>query len=128
MKKTILNPQYQLFVEMVDKSNINMVTCGNCGTILLHRRGDENITCFGCNHEMALSDCPDYYNIDEQYIEVEEEETIPITLGLIKNTCGWSEYCDVTGGNHYMLKEWNVEDTEIFHVKKSHAKQLGFIK
>lgn len=124
MKKTILNPQYQLFVEMVDKSNINMVTCGNCGTILLHRRGDENITCFGCNHEMALSDCPDYYNIDEQYIEVEEEETIPITL----NTCGWSEYCDVTGGNHYMLKEWNVEDTEIFHVKKSHAKQLGFIK
>ena len=127
MKKTILNPQYQLFVEMVDKSNINMVTCGNCGTILLHRRGDENITCFGCNHEMALSDCPDYYNIDEQYIEV-EEETIPITLGLIKNTCGWSEYCDVTGGNHYMLKEWNVEDTEIFHVKKSHAKQLGFIK
>ena len=54
-----------------------------------------------------------------------KEETIPVTLFTIKNGCGWSEYCDVTGGNHYMLKEHSVPDSEIFNVKLSHAKKLG---
>lgn len=55
------------------------------------------------------------------------EETIPVTLGTIKFICGWSEFCDVTGGNHYMLKEWNVSDREIFDVKISHAEKLNLI-
>lgn len=59
--------------------------------------------------------------------EKEEEETIPITLASILAICGWSEYCDITGGNHYMLNEYSVEDSEIFYVKKSHAKQLNLI-
>ena len=57
-----------------------------------------------------------------------KEETIPITLASIRNTCGWSKYCDVTGGNHYMLNESSVEDYEIFHVKISDAKKLNLIK
>ncbi len=57
-----------------------------------------------------------------------EEKTVPITLGMIKMTCGWSRYCDVVkGANPYMLKEWNVEDTEIFDVKISDAKELDLI-
>ncbi len=59
---------------------------------------------------------------------MEEEKTIPVTLGLIKATCGWMKFCDVTGSNHYMLNEWSVEDTEVFKIKESHAKELGFIK
>lgn len=61
-------------------------------------------------------------------IEQQEEKTLPITLGLIKATCGWGAYCDVTGGNHWALNEWSVDDTEIFNVKESHAKTLGIIK
>lgn len=55
------------------------------------------------------------------------EETIPITLGLIRNKCGWSDFCDVTGANHYMLNEFTVSDREIFDVKISHAKILNLI-
>lgn len=53
------------------------------------------------------------------------EETIPVTLFTIKKVCGWSEYCDVTGENHYMLNEFSVPNSEIFNVKLSHAKKLG---
>jgi len=55
-----------------------------------------------------------------------EEKTVPITLGCIKITCGWEKFCDVTGGNHWMIAEWTVSDSEIFHVKISDAKKLGF--
>ena len=39
----------------------NIVTCGNCGTILLQEISDETIECFFCGHDMDLSDCPDYW-------------------------------------------------------------------
>lgn len=55
------------------------------------------------------------------------EETIPVTYATIKEKCGWSEFCDVTGGNHYAVKDFGIEDREIFDVKKSHAKVLGLI-
>lgn len=48
-----------------NKANINMVTCGNCGTLLLHKmksiNEDNSIICFGCKTKMDLSDCPDYW-------------------------------------------------------------------
>lgn len=59
--------------------------------------------------------------------EPELEETIPVTLALIKKVCGWSEFCDVTGGNHYALKEFSISDREVFDVKISHAKKLCLI-
>lgn len=75
---------------------------------------------------------PDPFDLEEFIDEIKnpkpiEEDTVPITLGQIKRTCGWSEYCDVTGGNHYMLNEWTVSDREIFDVKVSHAKKLKLI-
>lgn len=66
------------------------------------------------------------YKIKNPNIE-EEEETIPITLGQIKATCGWSRYSDITGANPYMLNEWDPNDREIFDVKISHAKKLNII-
>ena len=59
---------------------------------------------------------------------VVEEEKIPVTLATIKAICGWSRYCEVTGANEWMLNEHHVEDTEIFHVKKSHAIELGLAR
>lgn len=57
-----------------------------------------------------------------------DNEIIPITFGLIKAKCGWSEFCDVTGGNHYAINEgWNPSDRDIIDVKMVHAKKLGLI-
>lgn len=57
-----------------------------------------------------------------------KEKTIPITYGLIKATCGWSRWCDVTDGNHYAIKEWGeFEPGETFYITESQAKQLNFI-
>lgn len=61
-------------------------------------------------------------------LEVKNEKKIPITLHTILNTCGWTEYCDVTGGNHYMLREWSVSESEVFWVRESHAKELRLIR
>ena len=46
--------------EKMQTAGFNIVTCGNCGTILLQEISDETIECF-CGHDMDLSDCPDYW-------------------------------------------------------------------
>jgi hypothetical protein len=87
---------------------------------------DSPVACF---IEWLDKKFPNGVIIDKDYEAIQKEEKlIPITLGMIHATCGWSRYCDVTGGNHYMLNEWSVEDTEIFKTKESHAIELGFIK
>ena len=53
------------------------------------------------------------------------KETISVSLGTIKAVCGWSKFCDETGGNHYMLKEWSVDNDEKFSIEKSKAISLG---
>ena len=46
--------------EKMQSAGFNVVTCGNCGSILLHETEDETIECF-CGQEMDLSGCPDYW-------------------------------------------------------------------
>jgi hypothetical protein len=72
---------------------------------------------------------PDFDEWLDEYLKPKEvvEKTVPITYGMIKNSCGWSRYCDVAGGNHYAVKEYGIGDREIFDVKISHAKELGLI-
>ena len=67
--------------------------------------------------------------IDDYATHVQkQEEIVPVTFYTIKNKCGWSKYCDVTGGNHYAINEgFNPDDREIFDVKISHARELGLI-
>lgn len=56
------------------------------------------------------------------------EETVSITYSLIKNTCGWSKFCDVTDHNHYAINEFgHPNDNQIYEIKLSHAKKLNFI-
>lgn len=59
--------------------------------------------------------------------EVEEEQKdVPVLYHTIKNKIGWSEWCDVTNGNHYAINEgYSPSDTEIFYCTKSQAEQLG---
>ena len=46
--------------EKMQSAGFNIITCGNCGTILLQEISDETIESF-CGHDMDLSDFPDYW-------------------------------------------------------------------
>ena len=60
--------------------------------------------------------------------EKEEEKEIPITYGLIKATCGWSEFAEKTDRNVYVINEFgDYEANEVFYITESQAKQLKFI-
>lgn len=60
MSKRLKTEQVELQLEMQSKG-LNIVSCGNCGTILIHKVGKENIVCHDCGEHMSLSDCPDVY-------------------------------------------------------------------
>jgi hypothetical protein len=47
--------------EIRNKSNINMVTCCKCDSILLHRMTEETKKCYSCNQHINLNDCEDYF-------------------------------------------------------------------
>lgn len=58
-KQQIVLKQIEL-QEEIQSAGFNIVECGNCGSVLLHRVGKEKVNCF-CGKKMALSDCPDLY-------------------------------------------------------------------
>jgi len=64
-KQKLAEIQADLMNEIKAKANINIVSCGNCGTILFHElkqvNKDNTIDCFGCMEKMELCDCPDYW-------------------------------------------------------------------
>jgi hypothetical protein len=64
-RKELAQEQLDLMNDIRAKANINIVTCGHCGTILLHEMkqiNEENtIVCIGCDNEMELCDCPDLW-------------------------------------------------------------------
>ena len=51
--------QYDLQQEVIKKSGINIVTCGSCGSVVLHRLSDEEIQCPDCGFESEPCDFPD---------------------------------------------------------------------
>ena len=58
-KREIAEEQIELQFQ-IQSAGFNIVTCGNCGSILLHETKAESIECF-CGSDMDLSDCPDYW-------------------------------------------------------------------
>jgi predicted nucleic acid-binding protein len=87
MKSTRALAQIQLdLMEVIrKKANINMVTCGNCGEILLHKmhtitptskENDTLIQCFNCKQHIDVHDCPDYW-----YEGCLDSDTFPETDG-----------------------------------------------
>lgn len=61
--------------EEIQSHGINLVNCGNCGQMLLHRTDVNQIECF-CGMEMEGCDCPDAFyrgmedNCESEVIEV----------------------------------------------------------
>lgn len=51
--------QLELLQEIVEKAGINIVTCGNCGNVILHRTPTEEIKCESCEFESEPCDFPD---------------------------------------------------------------------
>ena len=55
-----LNEEQELLQrEVVASAKINIVTCGNCGTTILHRISEIEITCVDCGFKSEPCDFPD---------------------------------------------------------------------
>jgi ribosomal protein S27E len=47
--------------EAIQSAGFNIVECGNCGSVVLHKINKKNnIDCPYCDEIMAKSDCPDF--------------------------------------------------------------------
>jgi len=53
--------QIELQEKIQKLSKINIVECGNCGTVLLHEIKNNQIDCYACGNMMDSHDCPDYW-------------------------------------------------------------------
>jgi hypothetical protein len=61
MNKELVKKQIELQNKVIKLANINVVTCGNCGCVLLHELNDKPIDCACCNSTLDQSDCPDLW-------------------------------------------------------------------
>ena len=60
-KRNLIINQIKLQNE-IQSLGINLVNCGNCGSIFFHEcNEEENVECPFCYIDMAKSDCPDYF-------------------------------------------------------------------
>lgn len=61
-KRDLIVNQIELQNEM-QGAGYNLVNCGHCGSVFIHRTNDENdnVICPFCYSEMEKSDCPDYF-------------------------------------------------------------------
>jgi|TARA_X000000368_G_C22872946_1_gene641765 predicted RNA-binding Zn-ribbon protein involved in translation (DUF1610 family) len=67
-KENKMLEQYDMAQEIVNKTGINIVTCGNCGDVLLHNINDldsegtsNDIVCPSCGWESESCDFPDLF-------------------------------------------------------------------
>ena len=74
-KRELAEKQIELQERVIALANINIVTCGHCGSVLLHELTDEFITCACCKSELEQSDCPDlWYEGCQNNSEFDEDE------------------------------------------------------
>ena len=71
MKNKLVRKQIELQNRVIELANVNIVTCGNCGCVLLHELNDKPIDCACCNSTLDQCDCPDLW-----YSGLENYETL----------------------------------------------------
>jgi ribosomal protein S27E len=66
--------QIELQEKIQRLANINIVTCGHCGNVVLHDRDAEEIDCPYCDSVMDVCDCSDlfYRGIENNTIEARD--------------------------------------------------------
>lgn len=57
----------------------------------------------------------------------EPDPLMSVPLWLIKEKCGWGRWCEVVGGNEWMLNEYLVAPNQTFDATKSQLSKLGII-
>jgi predicted RNA-binding Zn-ribbon protein involved in translation (DUF1610 family) len=63
-RQSVGQEQYKLAQEVYNKAMVNIVTCGNCGDVMLHRTQQEgDLTCPSCGFESDPSDFPDLFTV-----------------------------------------------------------------
>ena len=60
-KKGLELQQKELYQEILDKTGINTVTCGMCGSVNFHKIEEEEIKCSSCEFHSEPCDFPDFY-------------------------------------------------------------------
>jgi hypothetical protein len=62
-RRELVAEQMRLMEVIREKTSINIVTCGKCGSVMLHEPFEaENVmTCYDCLTEMEAEDCPDLW-------------------------------------------------------------------
>ncbi len=67
---------------------------------------------------------------EDEYIESlkpkqVKEETVDVSYKAIRLSCGWSDFCDVTGHNHWAVSEHGIDDSDRFNIPLSQYKKLN---
>jgi hypothetical protein len=98
-KRELAEKQIELQNRVLILANINIVTCGNCGCVLLHKLNDEYIECASCKSVLDQSDCPDLWYegcqksavfdeelpIQETTTEIDVEDVVEVAMRLGMN-------------------------------------------
>lgn len=59
--------QYQLLKE-IQAHGINIVSCGSCGSVILHRATDTEIECYDCKEVFQPDGCADLFHEEIQLV------------------------------------------------------------
>lgn len=77
-KRELVINQIELMNHIRTYANVNIVTCGHCGSVILHETDLEGtLTCYDCKSEMDLSDCPDLFYTGMEDSAMYDEEIEP---------------------------------------------------
>lgn len=57
----------------------------------------------------------------------EPERLLSVPLWQIKLKCGWIRWCEVVGGDEWMLSEYPIDENDIFHATESQLYKLGWL-
>jgi hypothetical protein len=82
-KRDLVIDQLALMDEIRAKTDINIVTCGHCGCVFLHKLDDLDLTCFDCKTNGEPCDHPDLFYTgmeDSGLFDEEETQTKQITV------------------------------------------------
>jgi DNA-directed RNA polymerase subunit RPC12/RpoP len=84
-KEVKILKQIELQEKIQKLADINVVTCGHCGNVLLHERNDKEIECPYCETIMDVCDCPDlfYSGIENNTIEARNTISVAIDYSVV---------------------------------------------
>jgi uncharacterized Zn finger protein (UPF0148 family) len=60
LNRKLIEQQVELMDNVRRLADINLVNCGSCGSVLLHERSDEEVTCPYCEFKSEQCDFPDF--------------------------------------------------------------------